>query len=125
DFRLRGQRAGGRELGAAGLAFDHFEHGVDRAGDVEVAADLGRARAADIGAAFVGSVFDEVGDLQLAEFFLAGGDAGRPGFATAFALCLLQRRFDEAEGGRVDFVLGSFVVDVGDVGQQHDPAFEV
>jgi hypothetical protein len=44
---------------------------------------------------------------------------------SAFALRLLQRRFDEAEGRRVDFVLDPFVVDVGGVGQQHEPAFEV
>ena len=68
--------------------------------------------AADVGAAFVLQVFDEVGDFEFAGRFLAGGRL-RSTFAAAFAAGLFERRFDEAEGGRVDFVLGAFVADVG------------
>src|SRR5262249_6942388 len=40
-------------------------------------------------------------------------------------LRLLDRRFDEAERRRVDFVLGAFVFDVGGGGEQRQGALEV
>src|SRR5262249_43138098 len=79
-----------------------------------------------VGAAFVLQAFDEVADFEASRRFLASGRFG--GFArflAALLLRLLERRFDEAEGGRVDFVLGPFVFDVAGVGEQRQPAGEV
>jgi hypothetical protein len=125
DFGAGRQRPGGSELGAAGRVFGQLDQGVDRAGDVEVAADLGRARPAHVGAAVFAEVVDEVADLQLPGGFLASGGTGRFALRSALPLRFFERRFDEAEGRRVDFVLDAFVVDVGAVGQQDQAAVEI
>ena len=97
DFALglfefaEGQRAGGFELRAAGRDFGQFGDRFERAADVEVAADLGRFGAADVGGAFVGQVVDEVFGAELAgRFFLALGRALGPAFGAAFAAALLR-----------------------------------
>ena len=108
---------------AAGRVFGQFDDLVDRAVDVEVAADLGGRGAVDVVAALVLEVVDEVGRFQPGCRFLAGFGFGA--FALAFLLGLFEAGLDEAEGGRVDFVLVAFVADVGAVGEQRDAAFEV
>ena len=73
--------------------------------------------------AFVLQVVDEVADFEPGGGFLAGFGFGA--FALAFLLGLFEAGLDEAEGGRVDFVLVAFVADVGAVGEQREAAFEV
>jgi hypothetical protein len=122
EFGRRRQRTGRAQLFTAGGVFDQLAERFDRARGVEVAADLGRARAADLGAAVALQVFDEVGELEFAHRFLTGGDFAR---LALFASLLLEHRLDEVEGGRVDFVLGSFVSHVGLVAEQCEAPFPV
>ncbi len=118
--------AGAAELRAAGGVLGDLDQLVERRGDHQVAADVRGARAADVGAALVGQIGDEVVDLQLADRVLAG--LREPGLTlggAVFLLRLLDRRLDEAEGRRVDLVVGALVVDVAAVGQQSQAALEV
>ena len=119
--------AAGRRLPAASCrrGFGQLGDRVERPRDVEVAADLGRLGAADVGAAFVVQVFDEVAERR-ARRRLPGRRWFRCGrFRRRLPAALVRARLDEAEGGRVDFVVVAFVADVGLVGEQRQAAFEV
>jgi hypothetical protein len=121
EFAQR-QRPGRFQLRGAGRVFGQLDHRVDRAGDLEVAADLRHRGAADFSGAFVFEVLDELRDLDAFRRLLTGGDAA---FGAALLLGLFEARLEEAEGGRIDFVGGAFVFDEGTVGEHRQLAVEV
>ena len=125
EFGFGGERAGGAELGAARRVLGQFEQRVDRSGTLRSPLTCVVAVPPTSELPSLERFSTKSPTLRLATAsWQAVAPADWP-WAPPLLLGPFDRRLGEAEGGRVDFVLGALVVDEGVVGEQRQAAVEV